>query len=470
MPELPEVETVKKILEKRYVNKTITKIEILYQKMIHSPIDEFIKNITGAKIISVTRKGKYLFINFNNKYSIISHLRMEGKYILRQNNEDVSSHTRVVFYLDDDTKLCYDDSRCFGVMYLSKTENIFENKEVKKLGPEPFDILDPNYLYQKFHKSNSEIKLCLLDQSIMAGLGNIYCDEVLFNTKINPFRKAKTLSLQDCQNILTSSVNILNKAISLGGSTVSSYHPEKGIDGKFQNQLNVYGKVNQACPICQTSLLKDKLGGRGTTYCPNCQKVGISIGLTGKIASGKSTVLELFKNKGIDVFSSDVAVDNLYKDLNFKKEIIKLFTEKVLNDDLTISKGYIKNQISIEPSLKKQLESLIHPIIKKQIENFIFKHKETRMCIIEVPLLFEAKFDHLFDFIIGVNCSNITQLKNLKNRGSKNINLDLMINSSSNFDKNAHKCDFLIDNDGTIDELKHQVDEIYNQLLSKVNW
>ena len=465
MPELPEVETVRRILEKRYVGKKIIDVDILYPKMIHSPIEEFKANIEGQTITSISRKGKYLFINFSNEYSLISHLRMEGKYVLREKNEELSKYTKVVFYLDDSTLLCYEDMRCFGIMYLVKTSDIFQNKEVKKLGPEPFEIKDGSYLFEKYQKSSKEIKTCLLDQEIMSGLGNIYCDEVLFLCKINPFRKASSITLEECQNILDYSIKVLNKAISLGGSTVSSYHPEKGIDGKFQNELNVYGKVNLHCPVCGSILRKDKISGRGTTYCPICQKVGITIGLTGKIASGKSLVLKMFKELGAKVFSSDEEVGKLYSSNDFKQIMIENFSSQVLNDDLSISKGYIKNLISNDANAKKKLEDLIHPIIKEKIIKFIHDNKTSKLIVVEVPLLFESKMNTLFDYTLGVSCSYLTQFNNLVKRGSKSPQLDLSLNSSSKFDKYASRCSFLINNDSTIEELKKQVDEVYSKVL-----
>ena len=466
MPELPEVETVRRVLENKYLNKTITKISIIYPKMIKTDLNEFENKIVNQKLISVTRKGKYLFLNFSNHYSIISHLRMEGKYIQRDITEDNTPYSRVVFYLDDDTKLCYDDSRCFGVMYLSKTDEIFLNKEVSKLGLEPFDIKDANYLFQKYKKSNNEIKALLLDQSIMCGLGNIYCDEVLFKSKLNPYQKGKTLTLQDCENILHFSIETLNHAIQLGGSTVSSYHPEKGVDGKFQNELNVYGKEKKSCVMCKTTLRKDKLKGRGTTYCPKCQNVAISVGLTGKIASGKSSVLDIFKKLGAVIFSSDQEVNNLYHEIEFKKQVINIFKESVLNDDLSISKNEIKKQIEQDPNKKIQLENLIHPIIKQKIINFIQKNKCQKLIVVEVPLLFESHMNNLFDYIIGVSCSFDNQIMHLKNRGSKNTALDISLNNSNKFDQNAHKCNFIINNDGTYQELENQVKDIYSQIIS----
>lgn len=465
MPELPEVETVRRSLEKRYLNKLITSVEIIYPKMIKTDLNEFVCLLSNVKITSVGRKGKYLLINLSNNYTIISHLRMEGKYTLLNLNEEISKHAKVVFYLDDNTKLCYEDSRCFGVMYLVKTNEVDLNKEVCKVGIEPFDIKNPQYLYDKYHRSNKEIKALLLDQSIMAGLGNIYCDEVLFKAKINPYKKGKDITLEECQLILNYSIETLNHAINLGGSTVSSYHPEKGIDGKFQNELLVYGKKNQLCVNCSSKLMKDKLQGRGTTYCPKCQNVAISIGLTGKIASGKSTVLKMFEKLNAKIFSADEEVNKLYKEIEFKKKLIILFGERVLNDDLSISKGFIKSSILSNPIKKKELESLVHPEIKNRIVNFIHKNKESKLIVIEVPLLFEAKLDSLFDYTVGVNTSLPNQIANLKNRGVKNIDEALTLNKNHQFDKNIHKCDFVIDNNESLKELEKQVKEIYSKVI-----
>ena len=292
MPELPEVETVRKSLEKLYLNKTIDHVEILLPRMILSDMETFIKLTKDATFTSFGRIGKYLLLNLDNDHTIISHLRMEGKYIKRSKNENINKHTRVVFHLKNGDRMCYDDSRSFGIMKLVETSNVLKEKEIAKLGPEPFSIsLDD--LYSKLQKDKGEIKAALLNQDIMTGLGNIYVDEVLYKSKINPYRKSSTLSYQEVETVLNYSIETLNHAIELGGSTVSSYHPEKGVDGRFQNELVCYGKANTKCPRCLSLLRKDKLQGRGTTYCPKCQNVSISLGITGKIASGKSTVLKI---------------------------------------------------------------------------------------------------------------------------------------------------------------------------------
>lgn len=464
MPELPEVETVRKSLEKLYLNKTIDHVEILLPRMILSDIETFIKLTKNATFTSFGRIGKYLLLNLDNDHTIISHLRMEGKYIKRSKDENINKHTRVVFHLKNGDKMCYDDSRSFGIMKLVETSNVLKEKEIAKLGPEPFSIsLDD--LYSKLQKDKGEIKAALLNQDIMTGLGNIYVDEVLYKSKINPYRKSSTLSYQEVETVLNYSIETLNHAIELGGSTVSSYHPEKGVDGRFQNELVCYGKANTKCPRCLSLLRKDKLQGRGTTYCPKCQNVSISLGITGKIASGKSTVLKILKEKGFKIFSSDEEVARLYTLESVKKGLINIFGEGVLNDNLTISKPFIKNAIFNDLELKKKLEDYIHPLVKQSIKSFISKNKTEKLIVIEVPLMFEQKIHTLFDYILGIDCSYTTQVVHLSARGSKSIETDLIINQSNKFDKNASKCHYILNNDGSLEELNNEINSILKDIL-----
>lgn len=465
MPELPEVETVRKSLEKLYLNKTIDHVEVLLPRMILSDVNQFINVLKGSTFTSFKRKGKYLLINFDNDFTLVSHLRMEGKYIKRKENEDINNHTRVVFHLTTKEKMCYDDSRSFGIMILVKTKDVDSLKELSKLGPEPF-YASPSYLYSKLQKEKCEIKASLLNQEIMTGLGNIYVDEVLFKSKINPYRISNTITKKECELIIKNSIDTLNQAIELGGSTVSSYHPEKGVDGRFQNELVAYGRVNQKCIYCGSIMRKDRLQGRGTTYCPKCQNVCISLGITGKIASGKSTVLNILKDKGYKIFSSDQEVARLYSLVKVRQGLIDIFGEQVLNDNLTISKEFIKQEISKKPTKKKELENYIHPLVKNSIKEFIQKNKNEKLIIIEVPLMFEQRIYTLFDYILGIDCSYITQVEHLKHRGSKTIETDLVINQSNQFDKNVSKCDFIINNDGTLDELNSQINTILNSILN----
>lgn len=464
MPELPEVETVKNALKNHLLNKSILYIEVIYKRMILTPLDEFINKIKNVKILDIRRKGKFLLFFLSNDLVLISHLRMEGKYLYFQEQEPNPIHTRVVFHLENNEKVIYDDSRCFGIMELHTANDYKDAPCLAKLGPEPFEC-DGTYLYNKIHSKDKEIKSTILDQTILSGLGNIYADETLYACKINPFAPSSSLTLSNCNDIITNSRRILLSAIEKGGSTVSSYHPENGIDGKFQNSLLAYGKKGHKCSFCGQKMLKDFCNGRGTVYCPNCQKVAKRVGIYGKIASGKTTLLNHYRSLGYKVFSSDEYISDLYThSLEFKCSIINLFGEMVLNDNGTISKQYIKNEIISNPSKKKDLENIIHPLVKKAIEVFVRKNKLEQIVFIEVPLLFESHIDSLIDYIIGVDSSYDNQISHLIARGSKTPAIDLDLNKSNKFDKYIEKCHFVIHNNGTLDELLSEGNKILKEI------
>ena len=274
MPELPEVETVRRTLVNWSQNKVIKDVIIHYNNVLEDiTFDEFKTKIVNQKINDVSRMGKYLLFNLDD-YVLISHLRMEGKYFyldsLDNEDEYIKKHKIITFVLDNGY-LIYHDVRKFGKMKLVLNDKYLEDKSLSKLAKEPFDM-SGNQLYNKIHKLNKCIKGCLLDQSIIAGLGNIYVDEVLFDSSILPTRLASKISLDECNKLIDSSVKILNKAIELKGSTIATYHFNGNESGSFQNQHKVYGKKGTKCSKCGNILEKMVVVGRGTYYCPNCQK------------------------------------------------------------------------------------------------------------------------------------------------------------------------------------------------------
>ncbi len=274
MPELPEVETVRRVLKTWTINKTIVKTEIFYDKVLEGiTYKDFNSKIVNQKIHDINRIGKYLLFVLDD-YILLSHLRMEGKYYLVNGeitDEKMNKHKIITFTLNDGSTLLYHDVRKFGKMKLLDKDRYMSDASLKKLGKEPFTMTKED-LYNLINKSNKPIKELILDQSVVAGLGNIYADEVLFLSKINPKRVGKNVSIDECDKIIKNSVTVLNKAIELGGSTIRSYHFGNHVDGKFQNVLNVYGKKGEKCPNCGCIIEKTTVGGRGTHYCPNCQK------------------------------------------------------------------------------------------------------------------------------------------------------------------------------------------------------
>lgn len=272
MPEIAEVRTVKKVLKDKLVGRTITNISYRYDGIIKSSKKDFKKNLIGKTITDVDNYGKWIFIILGD-YTILSHLRMEGKYYIKLSSDEYEKHEHIIFNLDNGYDLRYKDVRKFGVMYLVKTKDIYNVPEISKLGMEPDNKkLTKEYIYNKIHKSNKPIKVLLLDQTIINGFGNIYVDEVLYASHILPIRLGNNISLEECDSIRKEGSKIIKKATKCGGTTIRSYTSSLGVLGTYQKYLNVHTKVNQKCPICGDIIKKIRVGGRGTYYCPKCQK------------------------------------------------------------------------------------------------------------------------------------------------------------------------------------------------------
>lgn len=272
MPELPEVETVKNGLKAKILHKKITNCKVLYEGIIAYPNkDKFINQIINQTINDIKRRGKFLMFELD-EYYLISHLRMEGKYFIKEPNETLSKHDHIIFTLNNQEELRYNDTRKFGKMHLVKKDEL-ELTPISKLGLEPWDeSLTKEYLKDKLNKKKA-IKTLLLDQSIIVGIGNIYANEILFLSKIHPETQGCNLTNKNLQDIIDNTKKILANAIKSGGTTIHSYTAVDGITGRFQQELLVHGKKSEPCPTCKTEILKIVVNGRGTYYCPKCQKL-----------------------------------------------------------------------------------------------------------------------------------------------------------------------------------------------------
>lgn len=272
MPELPEVETVRKGLENLVLGKTIKNITVFWGKIIESPEVEIFKlRLIGETIEKMERRGKYLIFKLTH-YDMISHLRMEGKFEYHKSSDPVMKHTHVLFTFTDGTELRYLDVRKFGRLTLLEKNTAFEYKGIKKLGPEPtideFELKPFALALRKRHKS---IKPLLLDQTLVTGLGNIYVDEALFRAQIHPEQEANTLKKDEVIKLHQEIIAVLGEAVEAGGSTIRTYQNALGDAGTFQISLNVYGQNGHQCPRCGAEILKKKVAQRGTHYCPHCQ-------------------------------------------------------------------------------------------------------------------------------------------------------------------------------------------------------
>ena len=272
MPELAEVETVRNTLKKRILHKKIVNVNIIYGKIIENDLEEFKKVLINNEFKDILRKGKWLIFELNNYY-LLSHLRMEGKYFIKNSTEEIVKHEHIIISFADGTDLRYHDTRKFGRMKLVKKEDLETTTEIAKQGKEPLDAtLTSTYLLEKFKGKKLPLKTVLLDQEIISGLGNIYANEVLFASGINPLRSASSITKDECEKIISSSNKIIKKAIEMGGTTIKSYTSSLGVTGHYQDYLCVHKKEGEACPKCGKPIKKIKIGGRSTYYCEHCQK------------------------------------------------------------------------------------------------------------------------------------------------------------------------------------------------------
>lgn len=273
MPELPEVETIRKTLSLLTLNKTVKDITIHWPKIIKQPDDTqaFRAELIGETLQTIERSGKFLRFYFDTVV-LVSHLRMEGKYRLVETNEALNKHDHILFHFTDGTELRYNDVRKFGTMHIFPIGEEFKHAPLNKLGPDPFqDAYTLPYVMGKLILTSRPIKAALLDQMIIAGLGNIYVDEVLFLSGVHPETRANVLSETDIKNIYENAHIVLKKAVKQGGTTVRSYVDGQGEMGMFQQELYVYGQETKACKTCGDEIIKLKVAGRGTHICPSCQ-------------------------------------------------------------------------------------------------------------------------------------------------------------------------------------------------------
>ena len=271
MPEIAEVETVRNTLKKQLINKTIIKVDVLYPKIIETSVDEFKERLVNQKFIDIKRVGKWL-VFITSDYVLLSHLRMEGKYFIKNEDEEIVKHEHIIFHLDDHSTLRYHDTRKFGKMILSNINEYMNLEPIKKQGLEPIDNISVSYLKEKLKNKRLAIKTCLLDQTIISGLGNIYANEVLFASQINPLKSGCDVTDKELNKIIIAAKDIINRAIIMGGTTIKSYTSSLGVTGRFQQELKVHKREGELCYNCHTRIENIRVNGRSTYYCPNCQK------------------------------------------------------------------------------------------------------------------------------------------------------------------------------------------------------
>lgn len=272
MPELPEVESVVQDLRPELIGKIIRNVDILLPRIIQNDAEYFLQNVVCQEIVDVCRRGKYILIVLKNGKTMVVHLRMTGALMfLPKHQKNEETHLRVSFDLDEGSQLLYSDTRTFGTIQIISEQS--EIPSLFSLGPEPLeDSFHGDYLYSQLHSRQSSVKSILLNQEIIAGLGNIYVDESLFRAKIRPSRLGGTIKKSEAVRLSLAIKETISQALGEGGTTFRDYRNGKGEKGSFQDHLYVYGRGNQPCIKCGSPISKIKIAGRGTHYCVKCQK------------------------------------------------------------------------------------------------------------------------------------------------------------------------------------------------------
>lgn len=328
MPELPEVETIKRGLEQVLPGKEIKRVDVDFTKSMPAVVDDITNYVTGAKVSSIRRRGKVMIIDLSSGYSLLIHLKMTGQLVfdydqkqtlnskpetlnksefsksknskgLEFSNSDLGfteakrfggghptksmvaelpdKSTRVVFTFDDGSKLYFNDQRKFGWIKLVESENVEKEKFFENMGPEPLGSeFGISNLESRIKKSKRAIKAILLDQSTVAGLGNIYADEALHLAKIHPLRAGQYLSLEEVERLHAAIIKVLQNSIDDGGTSFTSYVKANGGVGDYLQNARVYRREGEACPECGAAIEKIKVAQRGTHVCPQCQSLGKS--------------------------------------------------------------------------------------------------------------------------------------------------------------------------------------------------
>jgi formamidopyrimidine-DNA glycosylase len=278
MPELPEVETIVRGLRGPLIGRQFTGVRVGCEDLVARPrpepaegplVGEFKRRVVGQEILAVRRRGKYLIFALSGGESLIIHLRMTGRLLIKNPNDELDKHDHLIFELDDGRELRFNNVRKLGRVYLVDDED----EIVGKLGPEPLaDDFTPADFAALFSGRRGMIKPLLLNQRFIAGIGNIYADEALFAAHVHPERRADTLTTEDIECLYNAIRQVLHQGIENRGTTLSAYRDAEGREGRNQEHLQVSRNADQPCPRCGTPIERRVVGGRGTYFCPKCQR------------------------------------------------------------------------------------------------------------------------------------------------------------------------------------------------------
>jgi len=269
MPELPEVETVKNELSPRIIDRRITGLTLPWEGIVKEPAPEELRSrLIGQQITGITRHGKYLFLNLSNGELLNIHLKMTGSLIIGEDSSEPPRFTRAIIHLDDGTNVFFRDPRKFGVMRLIKDKSGITSK----LGPEPLEAgFTPQLLARRLAGRTAPIKALLCEQSLVAGIGNMYADEALFAARIHPLRTGGSLTEGEVERLYGAIREVLTAAIGSKGASIDTYFRPDGTTGTAHFQFKVAHGMGKTCPTCGSPIKRITVRNRGTYHCPRCQ-------------------------------------------------------------------------------------------------------------------------------------------------------------------------------------------------------
>ena len=298
-----------------------------------------------------------------------------------------------------------------------------------------------------------------MDQSIISGIGNIYADEICFASKIDPRREGKEISQADSESIIFEGRRIMQEAIDLGGSTIKSYHPSLGMDGKMQNELLAYHNAG-ACPRCGLPMRRIFLSGRSTHFCPYCQKGKdwpIAIAVTGPIHTGKSSVVRYLNSLGLALFDSDKVAKSLYFDKNIRSRVESVLGKRIMKKG-EINLPLLRELLS-DKTKKKNVTDILYPALKEKAKSFVHEHKGEKAVLLEIPLYKDSGLEELVDYLIYVDAPLERRKARLIAEGR---DADLLIKINSSYPENATKkeASYIIDNSASLEDLYDRIKQL----------
>lgn len=467
MPELPEVETVVRLLNQQLTGATLDHIEWRVPSLLKGDISAFASLFNGQTIEHVSRRAKYILIHFLHGYTLVSHLRMEGKYReFKDDSAPISPYAHVLFYLQDGRRIEYQDVRKFGTFEWIQTNQLFHLKSLAQLGPEPFEIQDIPSFHQQLKASSRSIKALLLDQTIIAGLGNIYVDETLFASSIHPSTRGKNLTLAHTTSLLEESTRILKAAIESGGTRIRSYSSGQPIDGQFALKIKVYQQDGKPCPRCGHRLAKKVVAGRGTHFCPRCQhdpNLPYVVGITGSMASGKTTCLQVAKAKGYAVLSADDVVRTLYQKPFIQRQLKALVGPSVIQNKRVMG-SLLLNWMMENPRHLRKLEAWLHPLVIETMKTWVSKQK--KLAFVEIPLLFQRHADAWIDHILAIDRPfELRKVAIEARHPGDTCEMYLRLDEKNQWKTYASFVDTLIQNERTLDHFIFEIENVLTSLI-----